>query len=91
MNKKNIRERLPEPKTIGKPLPIVTSSSPAIAKPNVVCSQSNVNLDIVSDVCNELSPILDELNNILSRYNLTKKEVSFHWTDNKITAFISCG
>ena len=40
MDKKKIRERLPEPKTIGKPLPIVTSSSPAIAKPNVVCSQS---------------------------------------------------
>ena len=69
----------------------VTSVCPTCTKPNVVCSQSNVNLDIVSDVCNELSPILDELNNILSRYNLTKKEVSFHWTDNKITAFISCG
>ena len=38
MNKKKIRERLPEPKTIKKPLPIVTSSSPANAKPNVVRS-----------------------------------------------------
>ena len=41
MDKKKIRERLPEPQPNKQQKADGTSVSPAIAKPNVVCSQSN--------------------------------------------------
>ena len=65
-------------------------SSPTIGNTNVVCSQSCVSIDIISVVLDELSPILNELNRILSKRNLTKKDISFSWQGNRITAFISC-
>ena len=75
MDKKKIRERLPEPKPIGKPLSIVTSSSPANAKPNVVCSQSvrfNKKLhQNLSMVCRD-NDIVKFMNYIIEKSNKTK-------------------
>mgnify|MGYP006910165978 CR=1 FL=1 len=57
---------------------------------DVVDSQRTVTSHTVSNLLNELSPILDNLNIVLLKWNLTEKDISFSVKNDKVTAFISC-
>ena len=69
----------------------VTTSSSNDTKHHVVGSQMSVTTQNVLSVCDELSPILNQINDFLTKHNLTKKDISFFWRGDKIAPFISCG
>jgi hypothetical protein len=81
----------PEQMPSSEPQPIVLPTATDSAKPNVVCSQSRVTTNNVESIIDEVNPILNELNLVLSKRLLTKKDIAFPWDGEKIIAFISCG
>jgi hypothetical protein len=80
----------PEQKPSSEQQPIVLPTATDSAKPNVVCSQSRVTTNNVEAIIDEVNPILNELNLILSKRLLTKKDIAFPWNGEKVIAFISC-
>ena len=69
----------------------VPTSSQHSIKPHVVGSQMSVTTQNVLSICDELSPILNQINDFLTKHNLTKKDISFFWRGDKVVPFISCG
>ena len=39
--------------------------------------------------CDEINPILESLNSVLTKYKLSKEIISFNWKEGKVVPFVS--
>ena len=49
----------------------------------------DIKLATVEMFCDEINPILESLNSVLTKYKLSKEIISFNWKEGKVVPFVS--